>query len=175
MAQDDDQPRAEVVDGIFNAPQAMVVDQVAGRADHKQIADVLVKNQFRRGPRVGTTDDDRKRVLALGRLDPPGGRRLALAHRVGHKTCIARFEPGEGGIWADRGNGIFGNRDAAGQHQETGGNESSENSSRRHDKHSLIWTFYRLSGPTSTGVGGGAMEHFTCADSHLPWKIFAVD
>ena len=66
-AQDDDQPRAEMVDGIFNAPQAMVVDQVAGRADHEQVADVLVEDQFRRGPRVGTTDDDRKGMLGLGR------------------------------------------------------------------------------------------------------------
>ena len=46
VTQDHDQSRAKVVDGIFNAPQAMVVDQVAGRSDHKQVADVLVENQF---------------------------------------------------------------------------------------------------------------------------------
>ena len=68
------------------------------------------------GPRVGTTDDDRKRMLGLGRLGTPGGHRFALAHRVGHKACIARFEPGQRGVGTDRGDGlIFANRDAAGQ------------------------------------------------------------
>lgn len=88
VAHHDDQTRAQVLDGVFDASEREVVNHVASHADHKQIADGLVEHDFRARARIGTAHDEGERLLVVGRLGPlvPGG--------VGH----ARGAADEAGI-----------------------------------------------------------------------------
>ena len=95
MAQHDNEAGTEVFDRVFDAAQGVLIDQVASRADHKKVAEVLVENNFRRSAGVGTTQDDGKRVLRLGDFSSFGGGGLAGGNLAVGKAIIACFELGE--------------------------------------------------------------------------------
>ncbi len=55
-----------MADGIFDAAETMVVRKIACGADHKEVADVLVEDEFRRGAGIGATDHNGERMLGFG-------------------------------------------------------------------------------------------------------------
>ena len=59
-----DELRAQVFDGILDASQNRVINDVAGHPDHKDVAWSLVKQQFRCDARIGAAHDDGARLLA---------------------------------------------------------------------------------------------------------------
>ncbi len=73
VAEDDDKIRAKVLDGVFDAAEDFVVDHVASIADHEEIAQSCVENQFGRHARIGASEDDGVRMLARA------GKRMAAA------------------------------------------------------------------------------------------------
>ena len=68
MPEHDDEPRAKVLHRVFNAAQRVIIHEVARRAHNKQVADVLVEDDFRRRARIRAANDDGKRMLSLGSL-----------------------------------------------------------------------------------------------------------
>ena len=50
---------------IFNAAQLMVVDDISGYPNHKQVADACREDAFGNHPRIGTGDNDRVGMLAV--------------------------------------------------------------------------------------------------------------
>jgi hypothetical protein len=104
MAQDDDQPRAKLLGGKLDAADLRRRDDVPGDADDKQVAQTLVKYHLNRHTRVGTAEDDGKRLLA--------GRQLAEASlpdeggAVGNtrrEAAIAGAQAFDGGEWCEHG------------------------------------------------------------------------
>ena len=101
VAEHDNQAGAQVRDGVFDAAQGVLAREIAGDADDKQIADMLVEDQFRRGARVRAADDDGKGVLGLGGLGPPDGFGFAVGGFAADEALVAGLEDGQGGVRAD--------------------------------------------------------------------------
>ena len=64
VAEHDDQPRAEPRGGELDAADLRRRDDVAGDADHEQVAEALVEDDLGGHPRVGAAEDDGERLLA---------------------------------------------------------------------------------------------------------------
>src|SRR6202030_2416070 len=71
-------------------------------ADDEKIADVLVENNFGSRARIGAAEDDRERMLRLGRFRAPGGGWFALRNFAADKTRVAFLEFGQRCVRADR-------------------------------------------------------------------------
>src|SRR2546423_15090296 len=65
MTEHDNQSRAQNIDAVLDAAQALIVEHVACYANDEQISQAFIKDDFRWHPRIGTTKDDRKRVLTF--------------------------------------------------------------------------------------------------------------
>ena len=64
MAQDQNQFCVKVFHCIFDAGKIIVSGDVSGNPNDKQIAQALIKYQFRWNPRVRTAQDHREWMLA---------------------------------------------------------------------------------------------------------------
>src|ERR1700746_3442466 len=56
---------AQNIDPVLDASQAFIVEHVARYSNDKQISEAFIEDDFRWHPRIGTTQDDRERVLTL--------------------------------------------------------------------------------------------------------------
>src|SRR5215813_358981 len=65
MAEHDNQSRAQDIDTVLDASQAFIVEHIARDSNAEQISEALIKHNFGWHTRIGTTEDDRKRVLTL--------------------------------------------------------------------------------------------------------------
>src|SRR6266550_2710269 len=65
MAEHDNQAGAQNIDPVLDAPQAFIVEHIARHSNDEQISEAFIKDDFGRHTRIGTTEDDRKRVLTL--------------------------------------------------------------------------------------------------------------
>ena len=63
VAQYDQQRNVQVLGAVFQATDFSVCRDVSSDADHKQVAEALIKNDFRRHPRISTTEQ-----LSMGML-----------------------------------------------------------------------------------------------------------
>ena len=63
VSEHDDEPRAEPRRRELDAAHLRRCDDVAGNADHEQIAETLIEDDFGRHARIGTAEDDRERHL----------------------------------------------------------------------------------------------------------------
>ena len=63
MAQHEDQRSSQHLHAVFEAAEAVGVDEVAGDADDEQVAGTLIEDIVRRDPRIGAADDAGDRVL----------------------------------------------------------------------------------------------------------------
>ena len=50
VAEDHDERRAEELDGIFEAREAVVVEEIAGKTHDENVARTLIEQKFGRGP-----------------------------------------------------------------------------------------------------------------------------
>ena len=65
MAKHHDQLYSEMFNGIFDTPNGDIINYMSGAPHHKQVADSLIKKDFRRNARIGTAYNYCKRVLPL--------------------------------------------------------------------------------------------------------------
>src|SRR4029453_13438035 len=65
MAEHDNQACAQNVDRVLDASQAFIVEHIARYSNNEQISETFIKDDFGWHTRIGTTEDDRKRVLTL--------------------------------------------------------------------------------------------------------------
>jgi hypothetical protein len=88
MAENDNQSGAQNVDPVLDASQAFIVEHIARDSNDEQIAKTFIKNDFGWHTRIGTTEDDRKRVLTFRQFCASFGGLLA-----GHsqRNCAGIF------------------------------------------------------------------------------------
>jgi hypothetical protein len=98
VAQDHDEGRAQVHDRVLDQAEHDGVGDVAGDAEHEELAHALVEDQLGPGARVGAGQDQGEGPLALGRLGPVPG--VVVAARPARREAgVAVLEalPGPGG------------------------------------------------------------------------------
>src|SRR5436189_3037565 len=87
MAKHDNQASAQDIDTVLDASQAFIVKHIARDSNAEQISEALIKDDFGWHARIGTTEDDRKRVLTLRQFCAPFGGLLA-SHTQGNHASI---------------------------------------------------------------------------------------
>jgi len=92
MTEDNDQSASKRLDRILDAADAGRGDDIAGDTDHKEVAESLIEEYFRRSPRVRAAEDDGGGSL---RLDELG------AAFFDREICRERFSGGETAVSFD--------------------------------------------------------------------------
>src|SRR5258705_12041740 len=87
MGEHDNQAGAQNIDPVLDASQAFIVEQIARYSNDEQISETFIKDDFRWHTRIGTTEDDRKRVLTLPQFRASFGSLLA-SHSQGNRGSI---------------------------------------------------------------------------------------
>src|SRR6058998_520190 len=87
MAEHDNQTGAQNIDPVLNASQAFIVEHIARYSNDEQISEAFIKDDFGWHTRIGTTEDDRKRVLTLRQFCASFGGLLA-SHAEGNRASI---------------------------------------------------------------------------------------
>src|SRR5207247_7953600 len=87
MAEDDNQAGAQNIDPVLDASQAFIVEHIACYSNDEQISEAFIKDDFGWHTRIGTTEDDRKRVLTLRQFCASFGGLLA-SHSQGNRASI---------------------------------------------------------------------------------------
>src|SRR5436190_5640539 len=87
MAQHDNKAGAQNLDAVLDASQAFIVENVARYSNDEQISEAFIKNDFGWHTRIGTTEDDRKRVLRFRQFCASLGGLLA-SHAEGNHASI---------------------------------------------------------------------------------------
>src|SRR3954447_25051382 len=85
-----DQLRTQMLHGVLDAAQDCIVHDVAGHTNDEQIAQTLIEKEFRWYSRIGTPEDDRKRMLSCNEFLPAGHRfirMLLLVFDVSSVSC----------------------------------------------------------------------------------------
>src|SRR5207249_1845683 len=95
MAEHDNQAGAQNLDAVLDASQAFIVENVARYSNDEQISEPLIIDDFGRHTRIGTTEDDRKRVLTLRYFAAPLCRLTVMLHIAARIACIAFLELGD--------------------------------------------------------------------------------
>jgi len=68
MTEDYDQPRPEPVGSELHTANLRRSDDIPRNTDDKEVSKALVKHNLRRHARIGTSEDDGKRLLAGDQL-----------------------------------------------------------------------------------------------------------
>src|SRR5881392_4345163 len=87
MAEHDDQACAQNIDPVLDASLAFIVEHIARYSNDEQISEAFIKDDFGWHTRIGTTEDDRKRVLTLRQFCASFGGLLA-GHSQGNHASI---------------------------------------------------------------------------------------
>src|SRR5260370_5440037 len=102
MSESNDEPCSKMVYGVLDAYQPIVIHQIAGCADDEKVADVLVKNDFWRRPRISAPHDDREWMLVLRGCRTTSGDGLAGADFTLCEARVAGLQATESLIGSDR-------------------------------------------------------------------------
>jgi len=89
VAQDYAKRRTEVIDGIFDGGNLVIVGNGAGDADGEYIADALIEQDFRGNAGIGTTQDYGAWVLRRRSLLQAGKRTVGVLAAPGGKALVA--------------------------------------------------------------------------------------
>src|SRR6267143_5783071 len=87
MAEHDNQAGAQNIDPVLDASQAFIVEHIARYSNDEQISESFIKDDFGWHTRIGTTQDDRKRVLTLRQFGASFGGLLA-SHSQRNRASI---------------------------------------------------------------------------------------
>ena len=82
MAEYHDQPRAEPLRRELHTADLRGRDDVAGHADHEQIAEALIEHDLGRDARIGAAQHDRERLLARREIETPRAALRRVARTV---------------------------------------------------------------------------------------------
>lgn len=99
MAHDHYQAHVQRQDGVFDAGNAYVLDQIAGRANNKQIAYADIKYHFYWNAGIGATHHNCKRGLAGGNFRAAKGGLIGSFRGFVGIAGVAFLQAGEGLIW----------------------------------------------------------------------------
>ena len=113
MPENNDESCSKMVHCVLDAPQRMIIHQVAGSADDEEVPDALIKNYFGRRPRISAPDDDGKGMLFLRGFGAAGGDGLARADFVLSKSLVARLQTTDSLIGSDGWSGRIGGQHPA--------------------------------------------------------------
>src|SRR5215211_7351496 len=89
MAEHDNQTGAQNIDPVLDASQAFIVEHIARYSNDEQISEAFIKDDFGWHTRIGTTEDDRKRVLTLREFCASFGGLLASHSQ---RNCASIFK-----------------------------------------------------------------------------------
>jgi hypothetical protein len=106
MPKNDDESSAQIRHRVLDAAQRIVIHEIAGGADHEEVTDVLIEDDFGRSPRISTTDDNGKRMLFLCGFRAAGGDGLARADFALSESLVAGLQATESLIWSDGWSGL---------------------------------------------------------------------
>src|SRR5205823_1085660 len=84
MAEHDNQAGAQNIHPVLDASQAFIVEHIARYSNDEQISEAFIKDDFGWHTRIGTTEDDRKRVLTLRQFCASFGGLLASHSQENH-------------------------------------------------------------------------------------------
>src|SRR4030095_3774841 len=87
MTEHDNQAGPQNLHTVLDASQAFIVEHVARYSNDKQISEAFIKDDFGWHPRIGTTEDDRKRMLTLRQFCASFGP-LVGSHAEGNRAGI---------------------------------------------------------------------------------------
>src|SRR6266498_381139 len=87
MAEHNNQACAQNIDRVLDASQAFIVEHIARYSNDEKISEAFIKDDFGWHTRIGTTEDDRKRVLTLRQFCASFGGLLA-SHSQGNGASI---------------------------------------------------------------------------------------
>ena len=87
MAEQDNQARAQNIDCVLDASQAFIVEHIARDSNDEQISEAFIKDEFGRHTRIGTTENDCKRMLTLA----SSARRFAASSLVMPREIVPAF------------------------------------------------------------------------------------
>src|SRR5439155_22077583 len=77
MSEHDNQTGAQNIDPVLDASQAFIVEHIARYSNDEQISESFIEDDFGWHTRIGTTENDRKRVLTLRQFCASFGSLLA--------------------------------------------------------------------------------------------------
>src|SRR5215216_3531478 len=77
MAEHENQAGAQNIHPVLDASQAFIVEHIACYSNDEQISETFIKNDFGWHTRIGTTENDRKRMLTLRQFCASFGSLLA--------------------------------------------------------------------------------------------------
>jgi hypothetical protein len=89
VAHHHDEFGVEVLDGVFDAAEYGVVNDVAGYADGEEIAEAFIEDEFGRNARIGARQDYGERVLAGFEFVAAGGGFIGVLFFVGDVTLVS--------------------------------------------------------------------------------------
>src|SRR3981189_3367961 len=95
VSKNNDEAGAEILDRVFNTAESVVIDQIAGRADDKEVANVLIEDDLGCGPRISASDNDGKWMLCLRRFRAARCDRFGRAVFATGKPLVARLQASE--------------------------------------------------------------------------------
>src|SRR5215475_12923574 len=99
VPQHQNQADTKVLDRVFDASPAFVVDDVACHAQYEEITESLVEYNFGRHTRIGATDDNGKRMLALCNFRATLCGLTGMLKATARVAFIAFLEFGDGLCW----------------------------------------------------------------------------
>src|SRR3977135_3030817 len=68
VSKNNDETDAQMLDRVFDTAKSVVIDQIAGRADDNEVANVLIEDDLGCGPRISASDNDGKWMMRLRRF-----------------------------------------------------------------------------------------------------------
>src|SRR6266496_5581448 len=88
MAEHNNQACAQNIDRVLDASQAFIVEHIARYSNDEQISEAFIKDDVGWHTRIGTTEDDRKRVLTLRQFCASFGGLLASDSQGNHASIF---------------------------------------------------------------------------------------
>src|SRR5207249_2289160 len=88
MAEHDNQAGAQNIHPVLDASQAFIVEHIARYSNDEQISEAFIKDDFGWHTRIGTTENDRKRVLTLRQFCASFGGLLASHSQRNHASIF---------------------------------------------------------------------------------------
>ena len=101
MPENNDEPDAEMFDPVLDTAQRIVIHQIARRPNDEKIPDILIEDDFGRGPRIGASDNNGERMLRLRRFRAARRDRFARAYFTGREPLVAGLQTTESVIGCD--------------------------------------------------------------------------
>jgi len=96
MPKHDDELRSKMLDCVLDAPDYLVIQDVARNSNYKKIAQSLIEDDLGRSARISTADDNGERVLAGSDFRSARGRLTRMLELARGESLVTGFQKREG-------------------------------------------------------------------------------